>query len=140
MNTGVILTFNINNTLQYYTMRKKQFNKRKINPGTGKIEINRDGHRTGLIIRNEYWKLIQDSPYSASKLLDIALTAYFKDEFKLRLNNTIHMIYEDLFMLEKLKDLGKMGMTEFTIEHQLQIESYVEVARILENSPLFEEE
>lgn len=121
-------------------MESKQFNKRKINPGNGKIEIGREGHRTGLIIRNEYWKLIQDSPYSASKLLDIALTAYFRDEFKLRLNNTLNMIYEDLFMLEKLKDLGKMGMTEFSINHQLQIESYIEVARILENSPLFEEE
>ena len=120
-------------------MESKQFNKRKINPGNGKIEIGRQGHRTGLIIRNEYWNLIKDSPYSASKLLDIALTAYFRDEFKLRLNNTLNIIYEDLLMLEKLKDLGRMGMTEFSINHQLQIESYLEVVRILENSPLFEE-
>ena len=120
-------------------MESKQFNKRKINPGNGKIEIGRQGHRTCLIIRNEYWNLIKDSPYSASKLLDIALTAYFRDEFKLRLNNTLNIIYEDLLMLEKLKDLGRMGMTEFSINHQLQIESYLEVVRILENSPLFEE-
>jgi len=119
---------------------KKEFNRRKRNPANGKIEIGRDGHRTGLIIREEYWKLIQDSPYSGSKLIDLALTSYFKNEWLCRLDNIIQSIYSELLMLEKLKDVGRMGITEFTIDHQMQIESYKEAVRILENSPLMEPE
>ncbi len=107
---------------------KTQLQRRNLNPP--------DGYRVGLIIRQSYWELIKNSPYSASKLLDIALTHYFKDQFKMRLENVLNQMYEDALMLEMLKDKGKMGLTKFSDKHLLQIESYREAIRILENSPL----
>jgi len=118
---------------------KKEFNKRRRNPN-GKLEIDRDGHRTGLIIKEEYWKLIQDSEFSASKLIDIALTNYFKNGFVLRLDNIILLLYEEILMLDKLKEVGKMGTIEFNEDYLFQLESVREVIRILENSPLMEPE
>lgn len=115
----------------------KIFNKRRELHPNGKVERNfKTGHHTTLVIRNELWALIKNSPYSASKLLDIALNAYFKDQFKIRLENSLHALYEDVLMLEKLKDVGKMGLTKFSDEHLMQIESYRDAIKILENSPL----
>ena len=107
---------------------KTQFQRRNLNPP--------DVYRVGLTIRQSYWELIKESPYSASKLVDIALTQYFKDQFVMRLDNVLNQMYEDVLMLEMLKDKGKMGLTKFTDKHLLQIESYREAIRILENSPL----
>ena len=118
------------------TPRKKQRNTRLVNGNGGKIEIKEKGHQTGLTVRHSYWQMIRESPYSASKLVDIALTNFFKDHFILRLENSLNQLYEDVLMLEKLKDVGKMGLTKFSDEHLMQIESYREAIKILENSPL----
>jgi hypothetical protein len=107
---------------------KTQLQRRNLNPP--------DGYRVGLTIRQSYWQLIKESPYSAAKLLDVALTHYFKDHFALRLENVLNQMYQDVLMLEMLKDKGKMGLTKFTDKHLLQIENYREAIRILENSPL----
>jgi hypothetical protein len=117
---------------------KQQRNNRAKNPN-GKLELVTKSHATGLNVRQAYWDLIKKSPYSASKLVDIALTNYFKDQFKMRLENSLNQLYEDALMLEMLKDKGKMGLTKFTDKHLLQIESYREAIRILENSPLMPE-
>ena len=120
------------------TDTKKQ---RRIVPknSNGKYELATKSHSTALNVREQYWELIKNSPYSASKLVDIALTQYFKDTFKMRLENSLNQMYEDALMLEMLKDKGKMGLTKFTDKHLLQIESYREAIKILENSPLMPE-
>lgn len=118
------------------TPRKKQRNTRLINGNGGKIESKEKGHQTGLTVRHAYWQMIRESPYSASKLVDMALTNYFKDHFIMRLENSLNQLYEDVLMLEKLQSQGKMGTVKFSDAHLLQLESYRDAIKILENSPL----
>ena len=115
---------------------KKQRNTRKVNPLNGKLEYKEGGHLTKLTIRTSFWEQIKLSPFSASKLLDMALTYYFKDHFIMRLENSLNQLYEDVLMLEKLQSQGKMGTVKFSDAHLMQLESYQDAIKILENSPL----
>jgi hypothetical protein len=112
----------------------------RINNGNGKIHHISGGSVTGLTIRDEYLKFIRESPYSTSKLVDIALASYFQDRFKIALSNILNQMYIDLMMLEKLQEKKKMGLVEYSAIHGLQIEAYKDAIRILENSPLFDKE
>ena len=94
------------------------------------------GHKTGLTIDDKYWKLIEQSPFSASLTVDKALEVYFKNAFVSRAEKIIQFIYEEIFALEMLKEKGKMGLVEWDERHQAQIEHYKEAIKILENSPL----
>jgi len=97
-----------------------------------------NARKVQINIRHEYYDVILQSEYTASKLIDIALTNYFKNGFVMRLDNIIQLLYEEILMLDKLKEVGKMGTIEFNEDYLLQIESVKEAIRILENSPLME--
>ena len=74
---------------------------------------------------------------SNNKAINEALQSYYRDYFKNRLEQALFALYEVMFDLERLKEKGQMGSVKCGPEHLLQIESYKEAIRILENSPLF---
>lgn len=107
-----------------------------VNPN-GKIQHTSGGKVTGLTIQDKYLEIVRNSPFSLSKFVDEALRFYLQDQFQLRLTETIDKMYLDLMMLETLQEKKVMGPVKYTDAHGLQIESYKEVIKILENSPLF---
>lgn len=88
----------------------------------------------------ELYEVMKQQPTSMNNVVNLALEAYFKDYYKNRLETALFTLYEVLFDIEKLKDLGQIGSIKCTASHLLQIESYQEAIRILENSPLYHPE
>lgn len=80
---------------------------------------------------------IHESNTTVSKAVCDALDMYFRDHYKNKLEQAIFVLYEVMFDLEKLQEKGQIGFTKFSEAHSLQLDSYKEAIRILENSPLF---
>jgi len=94
-------------------------------------------HRIAAIIPSDLANLIFKTNSSMNKAVNDALEAYFRDHYRSKLETALFTLYEVMFDLEKLKDMGKIGSIQCSDEHLLQIESYKEAIRILENSPLY---
>lgn len=88
----------------------------------------------------DMYKLMKQQPTSLNNVINTALEAYFKDYYKNRLETALFALYEVLFDIEKLADMGQIGSIKCSDDHLLQIESYREAIRILENSPLYHPE
>lgn len=119
-------------------VRRNKFNDFKDRPLGYNIELDHGGHRTCIMVKPEYWKRIKETNSSASLIIDQALKGYYKNQWISRIDMYIMELYREILLLEKFKEIGSFGDHQFTILHQLQIESYKEVIRILENSPLLE--
>ena len=88
----------------------------------------------------EMYEVMKKQPTSLNNVINTALEAYFKDYYKNRLETALFTLYEVLFDIEKLADMGQIGSIKCNDDHLLQIESYREAIRILENSPLYHPE
>ena len=109
-------------------------------PEKGKKRYKRTKNPTVSIsasIPPDIFRNIKESNVSINKAVNDALEHYFRDHYRSKLETALFTLYEVLFDIEKLKDLGKIGSIECTPDHLLQIESYKEAIKILENSPLF---
>lgn len=104
-----------------------------------KIYAKKDENMVRLIanVPYEIFLAIKGSNMSNNKAVNEALATFFRDHYKSRLEQALFTLYEVMFDLEKLKEKGQVGFTKFSEAHALQLESYQEAIRILENSPLF---
>lgn len=96
-----------------------------------------DISRVAAVIPTDYVNIIKASNVSINSAINSALHMYFKDHYRNKLETALFALYEVMFDLEKLQEKGQIGFTKFSEAHSLQLDSYKEAIRILENSPLF---